>query len=89
MKSIEAAALKGDIIYQITTKGIPIDIRNGSNEKIAEWVGKVFDNNVQIDKPLGTVQGTDFDHCPRCNGIIGQSAFYCKRCGARIREGGA
>jgi len=88
MKSIEAAALKGDIIYQITTKGIPIDIRNGSNEKIAEWVGRVFDNNVQIDKPLGVKMGDSYDHCPRCGGVVGTSAFYCKKCGAMIREGG-
>lgn len=73
---------------RILKHGIPMDAKTW-DDNLAAYIGKMLEEELQEDEPLGTVQGTDFDHCPRCNGIIGQSAFYCKRCGAMIREGGA
>ena len=66
---------------------VPMNAKQWDDD-LADYIGKILQEELQEDEPLGTVQGTDFDHCPRCNGIIGQSAFYCKRCGAMIREGG-
>ena len=88
MRAEEKKEAIARIIKRIQKKGVPIDARN-SDERMAAYLDKILDEELQEDEPLGTVQGTDFDHCPRCNGIIGQSAFYCKRCGAKIREGGA
>ena len=88
MRQEEAEQLIKDVWHQVTEKGMPINARVG-NIDAAEWIKGVLTDNIHIDKPIGVNQGTDFDHCPRCNGIIGQSAFYCKRCGAMIREGGA
>jgi len=88
MRKEEAQILRHDIQKLIEKKGMPINIRNGGNLIIADWVCQIFDKSVQIDEPLGVIQGNDYDHCPRCNGIVGQSAYYCKLCGAKIREGG-
>lgn len=88
MKESEAERLKSNIAAQILKKGMPINIRKGSEEELADWFGKILDKNIEIDEPLGVVQGNDYEHCPRCNGIVGQSAFYCKKCGSWLREGG-
>ena len=41
------------------------------------------------DVAVGTRIGHDgYEYCPVCNGTVGQSAFYCKHCGQKIREGG-
>ena len=89
MRAEEAQELRDDLEDWFRKNGLPINIRKGSNEEIAEHILKIAKAYIHIDQPIGVNQGTDFDHCPRCNGIIGQSAFYCKRCGAMIREGGA
>jgi hypothetical protein len=69
-------------------KGLPINIRKGNNEEVANYILKVVESCIHEDEPLGTIPGMGYDHCPRCNAIIGQSAYYCKTCGAWIREGG-
>lgn len=41
------------------------------------------------DVAVGVRAGHDkYEYCPACGGVIGQSAFYCKHCGQKIREGG-
>lgn len=41
------------------------------------------------DVAVGTRIGHDgHEYCPVCGGTVGQSAFYCKYCGQKIREGG-
>lgn len=41
------------------------------------------------DVAVGVRAGHDkYEYCPVCGGVIGQSAFYCKYCGQKIREGG-
>ena len=81
---------KTEIIKLVTTKarkrGIPINVRTGGNDDLAEWLNDLLEELLPIDEPLGTIQGADYNHCPKCNGIIGQSAYYCKSCGAYIRE---
>lgn len=87
MKKEEAQILRYDIARLIETKGMPINVRDGGNLIVSNWFcTKVFDKAVQIDEPLGTVPGQEYEHCPVCNGIIGNSAFFCKKCGAYIRE---
>ena len=76
------------IQMRILKKGVPIDCRD-SDEKLAKYIRRILTEELKEEEPLGVITGTDFDHCPRCNGVIGSSAFYCKKCGAMIREGGA
>ena len=86
MKKAEYDKLKGDLFYHIERKGMPIDVRTGANLDAACWVLNLIDKFAEIDTPLGTKAGPDFNMCPKCGGIIGISAYYCKRCGAYIRE---
>ena len=86
MQKAEYDKLKGDLFYHIQQKGMPIDVRTGANMDAACWVSNLLDKFIQTDTPLGTKAGPDFNMCPKCGGIIGISAYYCKRCGAYIRE---
>ena len=86
MRAKEAEELKDEIWHAICKKGVPIDVRTGMNMDAADWFKKLMEKYINIDEPLGTIQGTDYEHCPVCNGIIGQSAYYCKHCGAYIRQ---
>ena len=86
MRKEEAENLKDEIWHAVNRKGIPIDVRTGANIEAADWVMDLMNKYFQIDEPLGVVQGVDYDHCPNCNGIIGNSAYFCKKCGAYIRE---
>ena len=88
MRAPEAQELLEDIEDWFMKHGLPINIRDGSNEEVTKHMIKVIKPFVHIDEPLGVIQGNDYDHCPICNGIVGQSAYYCKLCGAKIREGG-
>ena len=86
MKVQEAAALLEDIEKHFEKNGLPVNIRNESNEEITRHICKIVERHIHIDEPLGVTQGQDYDHCPKCWGIIGQSAYYCKSCGAYIRR---
>lgn len=88
MRAQEAEELLDEVWHAICKKGLPINVRTGQNMDAADWVKEVLEKHIRIDEPLGVTQGQDYDHCPRCNGIVGQSAYYCKLCGAKIREGG-
>jgi len=88
MRQKEAEELKDEVWHEICKKGMPINVRTGQNMDAADWVKEVLEKHIKIDEPIGVVQGADYDHCPICNGIVGQSAYYCKLCGAKIREGG-
>ena len=70
----------------IYKRGIPINVRNGAISDIATWAEDVADDCIQIDEPLGTeiVQGQD--KCPVCKRSVGMSGFFCKWCGAMLRE---
>lgn len=82
MKKEEAQFIQQNIQKLIEKKGMPVNIRNGSNEEIAKWFGKILDDNAKIDEPLGTVD----NKCPICRHTIGSSGFFCKWCGAMLRE---
>jgi len=88
MRAQEAEELMDEVWHAICKKGLPINVRTGQNMDAADWVKEILQKQISIDEPIGVVQGNDYDHCPRCNGIVGQSAYYCKLCGAKIREGG-
>ena len=76
------------IQMRILKKGVPMDARTW-NDHMADFIGKLLEEELQADQPIGVKMGDTYDHCPRCAGVIGSSAFYCKKCGAMIREGGA
>ena len=70
--------------------GIPINICTAAKAEQKEWlVSKILEaieKTMEEQEPLGVVQGVDYDHCPTCNAIIGNSAYFCKRCGEYIRR---
>ena len=88
MKAIEAKELLDDLEGWFLKNGLPINARNGSNEAITQHILKIVKAYIHEDEPLGVIRGTDYDRCPSCNGVAGQSAYYCKLCGAKLREGG-
>ena len=88
MKAIEAKELLDDLEDWFTKNGLPINVRNGSNEAIAKHICKIAKAYIHEDEPIGVIRGTDYDRCPSCNGVAGQSAYYCKLCGAKLRAGG-
>ena len=88
MKLKEKIETIQNITDRIKIKGVPIDCRD-SDEKLAKYIKRMLEEELKEDYPLGAIHGTEYDHCPKCNGIIGSSAYYCKRCGAYIRTGGA
>ena len=89
MRAQEAEELMDEVWHAICKKGLPINVRTGQNMDAADWAKEILKKQISIDEPIGAMQGTDYDHCPRCNAVVGQSAYYCKRCGAWLREGGA
>ena len=88
MKHEEADKLQEEIWRRIHKKGMPINIRDGSNDDIADWFDNLRDSIIEkyYDEPLGTVRIAGYDGCPKCMGIVGISSYYCKRCGVYIRE---
>ena len=88
MKKNEYKKLKDDILERVKKKDMPIDVRTGDDINAACWMLNMLDKLVEIDEPLGVIHGKDYNMCPKCSGIIGLSAYYCKRCGAYIRETG-
>ena len=78
MRKEEAVNLKDEIWHVVNRKGIPINVRVGGNLEAADWVMELMEKHFQIDEPMGVITGTDYDHCPRCNAVVGQSAYYCK-----------
>lgn len=88
MRAPEAQELLEDIEDWFMKNGLPINIRDGINEEVTKHILKVIKPFVHIDEPLGVIRGTDYDRCPRCGGVAGQGAFYCKKCGTWLREGG-
>ena len=88
MKHEEADRLQEEIRERIRKKGIPINVRTGGNDDAADWIDDLIDSIIEkyYDEPLGTVRFAGYDGCPKCMGIIGISAYYCKKCGAWIKE---
>lgn len=86
MRAEEAEKLKDEIWHAANRKGIPINVRVGANLEAADWIMGVLEKHIQVDEPLGVVEGNDYDRCPVCSGIIGQSAYFCKKCGAYVRQ---
>ena len=86
MRKEEAVNLKDEIWHAVNRKGIPINVRVGGNLEAADWVMELMEKHFQIDEPLGVVSGTDYDYCPKCNGVIGQRACFCKLCGTYVRQ---
>lgn len=85
MRQKEAEKLKDEIWHAVCKKGIPINVRTGMNTDAADWVKDLLDKHIEIDEPLGVVGDSDYERCPICSGIIGQSAYFCKKCGAWVR----
>lgn len=86
MRAPEAQELLEDIEDWFMKNGLPINIRDGSNEEVTKHMLKIMKSMIHIDEPIGTEPGPIYDFCPRCHGVIGESAYYCKKCGAYIRE---
>lgn len=86
MKAQEKNEVIALIIDKAKKRGIPINVRTGGNDELAEWLEALLEELLPVDEPIGVIQGTDYDHCPICNAVVGQSAYYCKHCGAWLRQ---
>lgn len=86
MRRSERERLVSNIQDHLLKNGMPINVRNGSNEEVAGWVTEVLAKFTEEDKPLGVVMSYYYDLCPKCGGVVGSSAYYCKQCGCYIRE---
>lgn len=87
MRNKEAEELMDEVWHTLCKKGVPINVRTGQNMDAADWFKDLLRKHINIDEPRGVIQGTDYDHCPRCGGVVGSSGFYCKYCGTWLREG--
>ena len=85
MKASEKAAAIRLLTEKARKRGIPINVRTGGNEDLAEWLGKFLEELLEVDEPIGFIQGDEYDHCPACGHIVGQSAYFCKYCGSYLR----
>ena len=85
MKTKEKAESIKRITEKIKKRGMPINIQTGSNSDVAEWVGKLLEELLEVDEPLGVVDKSDYTACPECGSAIGTSAYYCKKCGSYLR----
>lgn len=86
MKKSETLDLLDEVYHKISKDGMPINIRQGNNGEIAEWLTDVLRSIVKVDEPIGYIQHSDYKACPACGGSVGDKARYCKKCGAFIRE---
>ena len=81
---------KQKVIELIATKakkrGLPLNVRTGGNDDLAEWLKDLMEELMPVDEPMGIVEMKDYTACPECGGAIGQSAYYCKHCGAYLRQ---
>lgn len=85
MRAKEKAETVKMIVETVKKRGMPINVQTGSNSDVAEWVGKLLEELLEVDEPKGTIELNGYTACPNCNGIVGQSAYYCKHCGTYIR----
>lgn len=88
MKKAEADKLIDGIWHKVKRKGLPINVRTGDDLDAADWFVDIVKACIETDSPIGIEPGAGYDACPNCKAIVGQSAFYCKTCGAYLREGG-
>ena len=42
--------------------------------------------NMKREVPTGTERIQDFDACPVCKRAAGESGYYCRFCGQKLRE---
>ena len=72
-------------------RGIPINISYATAAEQWEWLSnlllEVVEKVMAEQEPLGITKSGGYDLCPACGGVIGNSAYYCKKCGAWIRGG--
>lgn len=89
MKREEKAELLCDIWERVFKKGIPINIRDGADAEVADWVQDIVDKCVKQDEPAGTETlesgGKEYLACPICHRVVGVSGKYCKWCGRLLR----
>lgn len=90
MRKSEKDSLLKNVFDLVKKKGMPMNIRDGSNETIAEWVRDRVDAVAEIEEPTGTETlesgGKFYDACPACRRVVGTSGKYCKWCGQLIRK---
>ena len=86
MKQTEKDKLIEAVRKKVQKNGIPINVRTGGSDEAAEWAIKVLEKCIEIDEPLGTKMVQGQDKCPACKRSVGTSGFFCKWCGAMLRE---
>lgn len=85
MKASEKAATIRLLTEKARKRGIPVNVRTGGNEDLAEWLGKFLEELLEVDEPIGTNQSYGYDTCAKCHGVVGTTGYYCRFCGAYLR----
>lgn len=69
----------------ILAYGIPVNIRYGTSQEVIAWMESITEGLKPKEEASGTINLNGMEVCPACHAVIGQSAYYCKRCGRKIR----
>ena len=89
MRKKEREKLLDDVWGKISKKGMPINVRKGTNIEIADYIREIVSKVTEEDEPAGTEEkmsgGTLYQICPKCKRTVGVSGFYCKWCGEMLR----
>ena len=86
MKQQEKEKIITAVTEKINQDGIPVNIRLGSHDQVAEWFERLLSELVAVDVPQGVRPGADgYNYCPMCNHTVGDKAHYCKYCGSYLR----
>lgn len=89
MRVEERAELLTAVWETVFQKGMPINIRKGTGEEVADWVKETVGRCCKVDEPQGTENlesgGREYLACPICHRVVGVSGRYCKWCGNLLR----
>lgn len=85
MKRAESIELLDAVWHKFCKKGLPINVKKGFNMDAADYIRDIVGECIQIDEPIGTTEAYGYETCPKCNGIVGMTGYYCRFCGAMLR----
>ena len=87
MRKKEREEMLDGVWHKLCRHGMPINVRNGGNMDIADYIRDILEKETQEDEPIGTEmkESGKYMSCPECRKVVGISGFYCKWCGAMLR----
>lgn len=90
MRKTEREEVLDEVWHKLMRRGMPINVRNGQNMDIADYIRDIVAEVTQEDEPIGTENlesgGKYYLSCPGCKKVVGTSGYYCKWCGKMLRN---